>query len=583
MTPPAVKVAVVRFLLSLALISIVGLNAATPTLTHQVHSHLLIGDNDSALELVSEALRLYPRSKEAMEVAILAYAKTGQDAEMSALFEKYRQIFPNAFDNKLLLEEMAWGVIDKGASHPSPSIRLTAMIAGRISNSQRGVDHLYLGLHDSNSAIRLLSAELSKGLRDQKLQEKISDMITSEKNFHARLKAIEVSGAMRATQAIGPLTEVLNSRNSTIEEKGLATASLVQLIDVPSKETLAQLVNSPREGLRLLACEIIAAFSLDQHASLLVPLLKDHSKDVRMVALQAIALTHTDEIDGVSLTNVVRPLMQDPQKQVAVVASWLMMVKGDKQGERLLIQLANSDDEKTRQLAAGCLKSSGRFGVGAMRITMTRSQDPYVQLNTALGLIGQGVYNEAAVSQLNHHLQESQDRWMWKKQGIFRYLAKSDVPFREDIPQFPEILSQLTRLEVLQILSIQNHPRAEEALRAALRERGFGVSGAAVQLLLSEGGEDSLEVVRSLVDDPDEKIALQATIILAHLGRETEVVGRLENYYESAPRQTKEQILESLGGIGSHKSMPFLVGCLLDPHLNLRLIAASSIIQCLNH
>ncbi|NGX63826.1 MAG: hypothetical protein KR126chlam6_01242, partial [Candidatus Anoxychlamydiales bacterium] len=56
----------------------------------------------------------------------------------------------------------------------------------------------------------------------------------------------------------------------------------------------------------------------------------------------------------------------------------------------------------------------------------------------------------------------------------------------------------------------------------------------------------------------------------------------LEEAYLSSDYNMKIQILESLGHIGSKKSIKFLINVLDEPYQNLRVVAASSMIRCIN-
>ncbi|MCB1108984.1 MAG: HEAT repeat domain-containing protein, partial [Chlamydiia bacterium] len=101
--------------------------------------------------------------------------------------------------------------------------------------------------------------------------------------------------------------------------------------------------------------------------------------------------------------------------------------------------------------------------------------------------------------------------------------------------------------------------------------------------LLGEGATDALDIVKGLLDSKDPKVRVQAALVLAFMGREKSAATVLEDAYSNVPRECKLTILEALGAIGSEESLPFLVRTLDEPFQITRVVAASSIIQCLYH
>jgi len=75
---------------------------------------------------------------------------------------------------------------------------------------------------------------------------------------------------------------------------------------------------------------------------------------------------------------------------------------------------------------------------------------------------------------------------------------------------------------------------------------------------------------------------MEAALLLALISHDPDVLKILEEGYKKADRELKERILEGMGSIGSSESIPFLVQELLSQHAVTRLIAASSLLHCLN-
>ena len=127
------------------------------------------------------------------------------------------------------------------------------------------------------------------------------------------------------------------------------------------------------------------------------------------------------------------------------------------------------------------------------------------------------------------------------------------------------------------------HPDAQQAIKQFLQENTWGITGFASSLLLTEGDDAALDLVQELLNETNDQIRVQAAIVLALWGRHEDAIQVLEDAYSSADRELKEKILESVGSIGEMRSIPFLMSAMEEPYQTLRLIAASSILQCLYH
>ncbi len=71
-------------------------------------------------------------------------------------WEELIKRFPDQSENRVLLENMAWGVIQKGSRARSPIIRSYALIGAYLGQDAKGVEILYNGLKDSHIATKFL-------------------------------------------------------------------------------------------------------------------------------------------------------------------------------------------------------------------------------------------------------------------------------------------------------------------------------------------------------------------------------------------------------------------------------------------
>ena len=114
-----------------------------------------------------------------------------------------------------------------------------------------------------------------------------------------------------------------------------------------------------------------------------------------------------------------------------------------------------------------------------------------------------------------------------------------------------------------------------------MQHQDWGVTGVAASTLLQEGGEDALQLIEQLLTDPEEKIRIQAALILAMLGSDPKATKVLMESYAKADRDMKIHILEALGHIKDPSIAPFLLDVLKEPFQSVRVVAASALIQYL--
>ncbi|MBA3603253.1 MAG: HEAT repeat domain-containing protein [Parachlamydiaceae bacterium] len=245
--------------------------------------------------------------------------------------------------------------------------------------------------------------------------------------------------------------------------------------------------------------------------------------------------------------------------------------------------IVTHSNREVRLFAASAIASTGKYGSMLVLELFAKSQDPFFKMNLSIGMICQQTKVFEACQALQQGMMTEAGRWMWREVGAFRVLAPSNVKQDDEIPNAPEAINQLTRLEILNMLAIAKCPEAENSIRTYLQQRKWGLSGLATALLLMEGDESSMELVQGLLHDGDARIQMQAALTLALWGGKEEAIATLERGYEAANRETKEKILEGLGKIGSRASIPFLLERLQEPQQILRLLAASSLLQCLYH
>lgn len=568
------------------------------TVVNAVRTHLIIGDYPTACHLAWQELQQNPDSKLIWISYLSALCHAGEEKTAIETFRQFLLRFPEEINNREVLEEISWCVIDNSYKSASPIIRVTAVLGGFFSQDAKGVALLRCSLRDPNSQVRAIAVKLAAHLKDSSLQDEIMCVLLKDPVWKVRVEAVRAVGQMQMVEAKPRLLELIANEKIHDSEKAAAIEAVIQMVDHVEPQQLVQLVSSDRAGFRLLACEFIAHYQLTDQADLLAPLTRDYHASVRASALQTLGLLRVKTLGGIGIAEIAAQASRDPDHRVSITGAWLLALNDpvtnvssstwhpssqQLSGQQTLKAFLSHPDRDTRHLAAAAVSALGRYGQPLLLREFQNTQDPYVKMNLAIGLIGQRADTQAACHSLFNALSNLKEYWMWKEEGIFRYIAPSDLTHDEEIPNYPDAVNQLTRLEVLEILSILQYPQAQQAIKAFLKERRWGLTGMASALLLTEGDDAAVELVRGLLKDPDKEVRIQAALILALWGSEEAVLKQLEEAYVTADRDLKGQILEGIGRIGSESSISFLAERLQDPFPTLRIIAAAAMLECLYH
>jgi HEAT repeat protein len=376
---------------------------------------------------------------------------------------------------------------------------------------------------------------------------------------------------------------VIKSR-TTAEEKGAAIASLVNIYEDIDDQELHQLIHSKRAGLRHLACQIVSHLDLYQKTALIEPLLEDPTSDVRMAALTTLYFMGLNKLSPATLSKMV-DMTEDSHPPVSLTAAWIVSQFAPETALGVIRKWVYSTDEPYRRLAAFVLGRLGHIGKSLSHQVFKISPDPFVKANLALGGIGQGGKAERLSDTLYTFLMLRRGKLMWdgSQSPLFQVLAPSKICHVPQIPQYPTMVDHLTRLEILGMLIALKHSKAEDAVKSFLTEHALGVTYAASNTLLEDGGEEVIDILRELLHEKDDNVRVQAALVLALSGGESEAVEVLHNAYFSVDREMKVNILGALGYIGDKSSIPFLIKQLEEPYQILKVVAASALIQCVYH
>jgi HEAT repeat protein len=545
----------------------------------RVQAHLLIDDPASALKEAQSLAEKYPDSRLVSATLIEAFAAGKKEEEALEAFHRFSFKHPDLIADRHLLEEIGWGVLKRGLESTQNGVRLSAMIGAYLTHDVRTVPILQRMMRDSNAIIRSVAVQMSCSYGDAPLKDEVARLMEEEKVWVVRLEVIKAIGAMKMSVLAPKLKAIVQSERATYEERQLAIEALLNIYEDISLEEFKTLAVSNRAGIRHLACSIAAYFEIEGAKDEIVKLIQDPHPDVRIAALNAFGLLYGKEGKEPLLE-----ALKDPNAGVAITAAWAAMLVDPAFGAPFLVEWLQSSLPENRRLAAAALAATGGRGSELSVKTMKESSDPYVKANLAIGLLGQRIEVPLCCDSIYHFLQEEKRMWMWdtRPNPLFQTLAPSQVRYVDHIPNYPESIDQMTRLNLVSLLAIVEDGRASDALKSFLQKRAWGISGVAAATLLQEGDESALAVVRECLNDSDPNVKLQACLVLAMMGKDESVLSELQGAYAGSDHERKLHILEALGRVGNAHSYSFLIGVFNEPFPIFRVAAAAALIQCVN-
>ena len=551
----------------------------------RVSAHLTLEDFRSAIEEAKTGLKQTPESK-ALQVALIRALCAGGD-EIEAL-EEWKKSEVELSADRTALEMVAWGVLNKGEKSNQLNIKAIALLGAALTRDAKALPLILRELRGTNAHLRSLAVSLAATFGDLPLQEELLLLLKEEKVWYVRLELLKAVGQLRMTGAKETLKQIVGHPHTLAEEKVSAIVALVNMYEAIDEEEFQSLMRSNRAGLRELSCEVISHLELEGRVDDLLILLNDSHPAVRLSALNALTFLLPKEVGGgpVLACKELWKHLDDRAPEVSIAAARLNLIYGGKEGSRRLEKWALDGRPEWQRLVTAAIACSGRAGVDLAKRLVKKSDDPYMRVNLALGLIGQREEVETSCQLIAETLKaDEEELLMWDsgKNPVLRSLAPSQVRHIPQVPNYPIAVDQMVRLELLSVLCQMKYPKAEEAVKSFLQSHSWGITGAAAGTLLSEGDEESLDVVRMLLGDKEEKVRLQAALILTMLGSDPEAIKTLKEIYPSSDREIKIRIIEALARAHDPETIPFLIEILHEPFQMLRVVAASAIIQCLYH
>lgn len=551
---------------------------------NRVQSHLLIEDPFSALKEAKGFLKTNPDAKRIWKGYIRSLAYLNREKEALKCYCNCKNIFQDELDVDLL-EDISWSVLKSGINSSQYTIRLASLIGAYKTKDAKAIPIFLKMMNDSHALLRTIATKLACEFLDKSLKSTIDKAFDKEKLWLAKIELIRAVGRMRLKSRTMDLKAILEDDRATLEEKHAATEALLMIYDDISMDELTHLAKSPRAGLRILACNIALHFQKKEAKDLILFLIKDARPDVKIAALRALGFFYYKSFPKQQVLKELGPALNEINPNVAITAAWVCILIDPKYGYPKMAKWLKDSSLVNQRIASAALASCGVKGAPFAEKWLHYASDPYVKINLALGLIGYDQPKKVCCNIIFNFLKnETNHLFLGElKESPFQGIIPSEIRHIGQIPNYPEALDQMTRLSLLSILAIKEDSRAKDAILLFLSEKTWGITGFAAATLLKEGDENSLDIIAGLLEDPNPKIRLQASLVLALYGKDHSAIPYLEKAYEDVNHAMKLYILEAIGHVGGTDSLDFLVNAMHDPFQMRRIAAASSLLQCLCH
>lgn len=552
-------------------------------LARKIHSFFTIGDARSALGVSELARKIFPESEEIEHLYIRALSDNGHIAEAidqlgdTSSEENLRKKFS-------LVEEIAWNQLLHYEEGKEIGVFLT-MYGAAMTGDAKAVELLKRHLGSTNAYLRYLAVRLTAYYQDFVLQGEILRLLREEKNWFVRLALIDTVGKLRLTESASFLEELVESKRASAEEKTAAIRAIVSLHDKIEKNEIDVLLHSHRSGMRELGVALILASEGSEYHGRLYPLLKDSSPEVRAKVLYTLGVLPVDQVKLAKHSKEILLLAEDSNSFVAALANWLSLKFDEEKGKRGLSQLIRSSHKEVSRFVASLIRIGGKKTEELTKKLFAEVSEPYTKANLALAMLHQSSDKKRAGEYLCTFIRETKDQIMWEETPMVgvKVLAPSRVRHVPYVAGYPMIIDQMTRLDLINYVCLAGIEDIKPLLRDHLKAKGWGVAANAAILLLEEGEIEAIDIVKELLFDKDEKVALQAALALAFYAKDEKARDILEAKFTCSDWDTKIHILEALGSIGSRKSIPFFMDRMKDASPMIRKIAAAGVIQSLYH
>lgn len=559
-------------------------NAPSETIIcRRIKLYFLVKDMRGALETCISAIDQFPHSLEVKKLYLQALSQSGYSSYALQIWEEIKNELTDLKDIATIQECIAWGILSTGKSSSQITTKNFSLFSSFLTQDARTSEMLLHALNSKNAMGRALAIRLIAKYGNALLHRAIIDLLATERVPSVRKELIEAIGVGKIVEGRESLRSIL-SIGTDPSEKYSAIHSLSLLSENLQPEEIIALLQHPCASFRLLAIEIIDRLNLIALYPLLFTTLEDPSLDVKIAGLKGIGL-HIPSKWSIDQKNAVKACCSDPNPFVSMLAAWNCLLQEEDIGINVFIEKMHSPNPSIRIFASALLSFTGFKGLPLIISIFESTKDPYIRVNLARSLISLRVLVKEASLALLHFIREIQTPIMWDtgQYIFFPMISPSNITPSPLCHNLRAVIDGMTRLSLLNNLLPIEPIVAIETARNYLHNHFWGLSGNAAAMLMETGRDYCVDLVKNLLNDPNEKIRLQAALVLAFMHQDETAARVLEELYYTVRQEERFYILEALGQLSTKQSVPFLMKLLAEPFTGIRITAASILIQNLYH
>ncbi len=551
----------------------------------KISYNLLIRNDTEATKQAIQAVQNFPDSINIRRLYIESLSSIGSEKKLLRAWQSYSRDFPDQKYDDQVLELVAKGVLHNAElSEPYMSKYYRYAVADSFTDAS-SVEVLKEAFHDSNFAVRemALNAALSHG--DNVLCDEIVELLKRERMPSVRCKALEVLIRIKGDDA-KPLAESMlaDPALSYLDRLSLILALLDGKRSM-NREELEKLAKSSQAIERLIACYTFGYFGLKDNLDLLRDLVNDPIQDVRLQAITSLGHLRVDQIEGQSIYDLMQPIIEGKNSELSLLASWVCMLNNNSEQIHNFRDFFYHSNQKIRLQAASLVGYSLPNTLSLAEEFFQTHTDPYVRLNLSVLLITHRKRVQEALNQVFEFLKTPENSQF---KASMPYPMETIWPvnlvdsFERQVSGMPSInQSEVVQFCLLNLLAIVEDPRANVAISNFLETHHSSAALASMPQFIRAGSAPLLELICSFFDHPDLTKRIQAAALVAMLKKEEKALQILYDAYPLVDRSLKEMIVSIIGQIGSKDSIPFLMDAIYEPSQSMRILASSSLMQCI--
>jgi hypothetical protein len=546
-----------------------------------------IGDLRGAL-LEVEKLLVESPSQDLLEKKIKLLSETAGFQKTYRYWDQHRTDFElNEKTYRKILESICWAKLKEGFFEGSLESRRVCLIAAALQNDVQALIFISQGLKSQNQWMRNIAAQLSANYLDSNLWEQIKAMFSAEMPSEWMHIVINLVGKIPLKIWEGDLEKLVRDKNLSQGVYLSAIEALMSMQGDLQAEDLDRILEGRKEfDKNLFEAKALATFNLKPSSAQVLRLLEQNSEELVILTCRSLMLLDDFQIES-EVESKLRELQKGRLHSSLAVSSLLLLKKNDQTSRRMIKERLFSKKQNAALLACAYAKLCGPLLLEEMKEALEANVDIYVKANLVYSVFLLESEEKMPLEKLSKNLAVVLDEGSFSP--VSHFFPFVDVEVLVPYGFYNSFASedrthqiQVSKLELLQLWASKDPKEAKKYLELFLSQLSLKNMHLAMELSLTEQLYNHDDLLKEMLDSENEKVKLEAAILLAHLRRDKEVIRLLHQSYEQVDYKRKFRILEALFAVAEKESWDFLESTLKEPYGQLSYIAAAGLLKSLS-